>query len=175
MIILILVTVPKVVLALPVIANTGQTYPYTSPFAPLDQFINMDIQEVYSQIEALGLNKIKPVSYRQMIEDQTPISTSAKVASFQAYQTPLADAVSVPVCVVGDDQHSHAWLRQNAARLLEANTVCLVASADSIESIVDLSKSAMGVYIQPVSAQSFIELVGLEYYPAVVYQGWVVQ
>lgn len=160
---------------LPVIAEVGPTYPITSMFSHLDDFKRLNVRAIFTQIDQAGLNRVEPVDYYTMVQNQLPIKTHAQPGEFEQYTHDKAGLVGVPVCVVGDDDFSQAWLRQNAAKLLEYGAVCLIAHAKDMDSLKTIIQSAAGVYVQPASADTLIDEIGLKYYPALIYNGWVVQ
>ncbi|AHF01396.1 integrating conjugative element protein [Thiomicrospira aerophila AL3] len=160
---------------LPVIAEVGPTYPVTSMFSHLHKFTKLDVREVFTQIDQAGVNRVTPVDYYTMVQNQLPINTHAQPGPFAQYESVMAARVDVPVCIVGDDGFSQAWLRQNAAKLIEYGAVCLIAHAQDMDGLKNIIQSASGVYIQPASASTLIDELEIKHYPALIYNGWVVQ
>ena len=79
-----------------------------------------------------------------------------------------------PLCVVGDDARSVAWLRANNQTLSRGGALCYVVSVASSTSLANLRRAAPSVALAPVSGSVFVQ-AGLRGYPAVITQSGAVK
>lgn len=70
--------------------------------------------------------------------------------------------------LVGDDQHSRAWLQQRALRLRELGAVGLVINVSSAESLAALRALVPGLPLSPVAGDDLAERLGLRHYPVLI-------
>ncbi|ATE58740.1 integrating conjugative element protein [Thauera sinica] len=73
-----------------------------------------------------------------------------------------------PFFVVGDDNHSHAWLRLRAPILRDLGAVGLVVNVESAEALAALRTLAPGLPLTPVPGDDLVGRLGLRHYPALV-------
>lgn len=151
----------------PVWSVLGNTISYDSGFPSETQLWPDDISP-----QGEG---VQPITYNQMVKENLPIDSGLTNKKFAKYQSASAANFITPICVVGYDQLSLRWLQENSQLLSQAGAVCMLAKAERTEQIVAIQKAAKDVTIQPVSARSLAEQVGLKYYPALIYNGWVAQ
>ena len=79
-----------------------------------------------------------------------------------------------PVCLLGTDAYSVAWLRANAARFQAGGAMCYVVQVESARAFANLKALVPNVPLAPISGQVFVE-VGLKGYPALITQSGAVQ
>lgn len=73
-----------------------------------------------------------------------------------------------PLFLVGDDERSRAWLRQQALRLRELDAVGLVVNVASAEALATLRALAPGLSLAPVTGDDLAERLGLRHYPVLI-------
>ena len=73
-----------------------------------------------------------------------------------------------PFFLVGDDERSHAWLRQRAPRLRELNSVGLVVNVDSASALAALRALVPELSLSPVAGDDLAERLGLHHYPVLI-------
>lgn len=73
-----------------------------------------------------------------------------------------------PFFLVGDDQHSRAWLQQRAPRLRELGAVGLIVNVSSAESLATLRALVPGLPLSPVAGDDLAERLGLRHYPVLI-------
>lgn len=73
-----------------------------------------------------------------------------------------------PMFLVGDDQRSHAWLRQRAPALRELGAVGLVVQVESPQALASLRALAPGLMLAPASGDELAGRLGLRHYPVLV-------
>ena len=79
-----------------------------------------------------------------------------------------------PVCLLGSDAYSFAWLRTNAPILAKGGALCYVIQVESSASLVRLRAIAPGVLLAPVFGDVFVQ-AGLKGYPALITQSGAVK
>jgi len=73
-----------------------------------------------------------------------------------------------PVFLVGDDDRSHAWLRQRAPALRDLGAVGLAVQVESPQALASLRALAPGLILAPVSGDELAQRLGLRHYPVLV-------
>ena len=79
-----------------------------------------------------------------------------------------------PVCLLGTDAYSVAWLRANSARFQTGGAMCYVVQVESERAFAALRASVPNVPLAAISGQVFVE-IGLKGYPALITQSGAVQ
>ena len=73
-----------------------------------------------------------------------------------------------PVFLVGDDEHSRAWLGQRADVLRALGAVGLVVNVESPAALEDLRHLAPGLTLSPISGDDLAQRLGLRHYPVLI-------
>ena len=79
-----------------------------------------------------------------------------------------------PVCLVGSDEYSFAWLRTNAPILAKGGALCYVIQVDSPATLARLRAIAPGVLLAPIFNDVFVQ-ARLKGYPAIITQSGAVK
>ena len=111
-----------------------------------------------------------------------PVRTDALTAAeFESYAMPQ-DKLAVtqatlhtPVCVIGDDALSRAWLVARNSTLKDIHAVCLIVNIEKAASLAELRALAPDVQMVPFSGQWLAQYYNLKHYPALVTAQWVAQ
>jgi integrating conjugative element protein (TIGR03765 family) len=74
----------------------------------------------------------------------------------------------IPLFLVGDDDHSRAWLRQRGAALRELRAVGLVVNVATPEALVTLRRLAPGLMLSPISGDDLAQRLGIRHYPVLI-------
>lgn len=103
------------------------------------------------------------VSEANMLPVRSALLTPGDVAP-QVIQAPgLA-----PLFLVGDDDRSHAWLRQHHAALQALGAVGLVVNVASPTGLDALRRQVPGLTLSPVSGDDLAQRLGLRHYPVLI-------
>ncbi len=89
-------------------------------------------------------------------------------------QLDLQMPIGRPVCLLGSDAYSFAWLRTNAAILAAGGALCYVVNVDSAATLARLRAMAPGVLLAPIFGDVFVQ-AGLKGYPAIITQSGAVK
>ena len=89
-------------------------------------------------------------------------------------QLDLPMPIGRPVCLVGSDAYSFAWLRTNAPILAKGGALCYVVNVDSAATLTRLRAMAPGVLLAPIFGDVFVQS-GLKGYPAIITQSGAVK
>ncbi|HCF5435875.1 integrating conjugative element protein [Pseudomonas putida] len=73
-----------------------------------------------------------------------------------------------PFFIVGDDAHSHDWLRQRAAHLRELGAMGLVVNVNSTSGLAALRALAPDLTLAPTPGDDLAARLGLHHYPALI-------
>jgi integrating conjugative element protein (TIGR03765 family) len=79
-----------------------------------------------------------------------------------------------PICVLGSDAYSAAWLRANAAAFKRGGAMCYVIQVESPAALAALRAQVPGIPLAAISGQVFVA-AGLKGYPALITQSGAVQ
>lgn len=80
-----------------------------------------------------------------------------------------------PLCIVGDDDRSRAWLARHGARLRELQAGCLVVNVESPERLESLRRLHPGLPMYAASGEALSRELSLFAYPALVSRGRIEQ
>lgn len=73
-----------------------------------------------------------------------------------------------PMFLVGDDEHSHSWLRRRADMLRELGAIGLVVNVESLAALETLRRLARGLILSPVTADDLAQRLGIRHYPVLI-------
>ncbi|QVX40755.1 integrating conjugative element protein (plasmid) [Ralstonia solanacearum] len=73
-----------------------------------------------------------------------------------------------PVFLVGDDDRSRAWLRQQQTTLRNRHAVGLVVNVASPNALASLRRLAPGLQLSPASGDELAERLGIRHYPVLI-------
>jgi integrating conjugative element protein (TIGR03765 family) len=73
-----------------------------------------------------------------------------------------------PLCLIGDDRASRAWLQKHLDTLRSLYAICLVVNVDRREALDSLRKLASGLTLSAVSADDLAQRLSLEHYPVLI-------
>lgn len=73
-----------------------------------------------------------------------------------------------PLCIVGADQRSVAWLGRHRDALVKASAVCMLVDAETRDDLERVQVAAGPVPVQLTPGSELAESLGLAHYPAVL-------
>lgn len=73
-----------------------------------------------------------------------------------------------PLCLVGDDRESRAWLKERLATLQALHAVGLVVEVASYADLAALRRLAPGVRLVPASGNDIARRLGIHHYPVLI-------
>jgi len=142
--------------------NLGPTIAIESPFG---QNLNKPVEP-----------KIIPMSYAKMVDKNLPISSDLSPGKFQRFQSKPAARVTQPICLVGYDDLSLSWLEKNRDALSRYKAICFVMQAKNLIQIKRIKEIAGDkILFQPVSGKQIASDFNVPAYPALIFDGWVIQ
>ena len=104
-----------------------------------------------------------------------PIRTAGLTAGAKnPPQLDLPMPIGRPVCLLGSDTYSFAWLRTNAPILAKGGALCYVVDVESAATLSRLRALAPGVLLAPIFGDVFVQ-AGLKGYPAIITQSGAVK
>lgn len=98
--------------------------------------------------------------------------------AFESYPNPTAkngSQVSAPICVIGHDSLSIAWLNQKKDQLIEAAAMCFVVNVESAADFSQLQSIVPKLRMAPVSANWLNTLLKIQHYPVLITSEWIAQ
>ncbi|MGF7241942.1 integrating conjugative element protein (TIGR03765 family) [Pseudomonas oryzihabitans] len=85
-------------------------------------------------------------------------------ASTRALQAPGLS----PLFLIGDDEYSRHWLRQQQRRLKEQQAIGLVVNIDTAAALAELRRLAPDLTLIPTSGDDLAQRLGLHHYPVLL-------
>ena len=114
---------------------------------------------------------LKPITINQAYFPVKSKLTSGKVTSHQINK----QFKNVPpFFIIGDDTRSLKWLKANQAYLKQIGAMGVMTNIDDMDLLERLSKQTQ-LFMLPANLDGFDKEFGLKHYPALVYNGWIVQ
>jgi len=141
----------------------GPTVSFENPLTP-----NVKVNNIYP-------NTVKQVNYTEMVSSALPIRSIIKSGEFKRFRSELAKTVLQPICLVGDDESSLAWLKNNRLDLVKYQAVCFTMNAKTLGDLKRIKQASSGLVFQPVSGDEIAKQFNVPAYPALIYNGWVLQ
>ena len=80
-----------------------------------------------------------------------------------------------PVCVVGTDPLSRAWLSRNLKQLVAMDAQCLLVAAETAEEARALVSLAQGLMVYPANGDAIAETFKIQHYPVLITERYVTQ
>lgn len=117
--------------------------------------------------QALSRIEPPPPSGRVSEADMLPVR-SARLSPGEVSRRAIAVPGITPFFLIGDDEHSRAWLRQRASVLRRLGAIGLVVNVASIEALAALRELAPDLMLVPASGDELAERFGLRHYPVLI-------
>ncbi len=73
-----------------------------------------------------------------------------------------------PLCLVGSDSQSLAWLEHHRVALMQAGAVCMLVQADTPEDLERVRDTAHGIPVQLSHGDDLAERLQLDVYPVLI-------
>lgn len=151
-------------------AAAPQNWGVIGPTVTFDNPLKTQLESKKSYPKQVG-----PINYAEMVASSLPITSTIKQGTFKRFRSDLAKSVSQPICLVGADKQSLTWLVENRQELSRYQAVCFVMDADKIQDLQQIKQAATGLIFQPVSGVEIAKQFKVPAYPALIFNGWVIQ
>ncbi|MGD9171833.1 MAG: integrating conjugative element protein [Candidatus Thiodiazotropha sp.] len=73
-----------------------------------------------------------------------------------------------PICIVGDDELSHDWVKRNRRILAESGAQCFLVSASSAESADPILRLLDGILVYPGNGDAIAQYFKIKHYPVLI-------
>src|SRR3569833_96291 len=121
-------------------------------------------QTIYDSGETLP---IAPYYERLAPDDDTPVP--AAPTSLEHDLLPIrTPALTRPLCLIGSDARSLAWLMRQRTRLRTLHAIGLLVQAESPADLARVARAAGGLSIMPASATTVAQALNLKHYPVLI-------
>ena len=80
-----------------------------------------------------------------------------------------------PICLVGSDSRSMAWIRRYHHTLQQVGAVCLIVEAKDHRAAMKVKQALAGIPAYPASADDIAPKLGLHHYPVLLFGAGVEQ
>lgn len=93
---------------------------------------------------------------------------SQRLSPGEASTRALQASGLIPMFLIGDDEYSHHWLRQQRRRLKEERAIGLVVNVDTAAALAELRRLAPDLSLIPTSGDDLAQRLGLHHYPVLL-------
>jgi len=118
-----------------------------------------------------GIPRPAPVEPDKILPVETPELSFGLIekrkASFPDLRT--------PVCVIGSDDRSLAWLVEHHSRLVAIGARCILVQAQTQSDLERVARFAAGIPVLPASGSELARHFGIKHYPVLISRGWIEQ
>ncbi|MCF6231117.1 MAG: integrating conjugative element protein [Gammaproteobacteria bacterium] len=83
--------------------------------------------------------------------------------------------LKAPVCVIGSDDRSLAWLVDYHAQLVAIAARCILVQAQTQADLERVARFAAGIPVLPVSGGELAQHFGIKHYPVLISKQWIEQ
>jgi len=80
-----------------------------------------------------------------------------------------------PVCIIGSDDRSIAWIEKYHQPLLENNVLCWLVSAQTIEDVQRVINALDGISMSPANGDAIAEFFIIDRYPVLITHRFIEQ
>jgi integrating conjugative element protein (TIGR03765 family) len=102
--------------------------------------------------------------------------TSAKLTPGVEYSREVRfDQLVTPVCIIGSDAKSLAWIRQYQAVLKKHNVLCWLVSANTLAEVQTVITALNGISMSPADGDAIAEFFTIRHYPVLITQRLIEQ
>ena len=105
----------------------------------------------------------------------TPNKSEFTPGTVGKYKLEHPEYFKTPIFVIGGDQESIEWAKQNSVYLKKINAIGMVTNVGSAQDIQDLEDKTGLSPLIPANMQGLSSLVGTTHYPFLIQDGWVLQ
>lgn len=85
------------------------------------------------------------------------------------------DQLASPVCIIGHDDRSLAWIRKYQSALLKNNVLCWLVSADNLTEVQQVITALAGVSMSPANGDEIAKFFSIKHYPVLITQRFIEQ
>lgn len=108
-----------------------------------------------------GKDSHNPVNWLPLI---TRKLTPGKVKSYEVNYSSLES----PVCIIGTDPKSLAWVKKYQHVLLKNNVLCWLVSANNVDGVKKIVNALAGVQMSPANGDDLAKFFHLAHYPVLI-------
>ncbi len=126
---------------------------------------------VKNKKETLGQSHADVTKPANWLPVRTDKLTPGKVVSRQVRYNTLVS----PVCIIGSDNKSLAWVRKYHDILLKNNALCWLVSANNVADVQRTITALDGIPMTPADGNAIARFFSIQHYPVLVTQKFVEQ
>ncbi len=112
-----------------------------------------------------------PMTDSDLLPIRTPELTLGRIST----RTVDFPELTAPVCVIGSDDRSLAWLVIHHARLQQLATRCVLVQAESVADLNRVARFSAGIPVLPAVGAELAQKYGLTHYPVLLSKKWIEQ
>ncbi len=118
-----------------------------------------------------GSGRAAPLEPDRILPIRTPELTFGRV---EKRKVDFAD-LKAPVCVIGSDDRSLAWLVEYHQQLVRIGARCVLVQAETPEDLERVARFAAGIPVLPSPGGELARHFKIEHYPVLISQKWIEQ
>jgi len=106
----------------------------------------------------------------ELVRDETrfPIESPGLVPGEVVSAAIDLPQLATPICVVGDDDYSIAWIQTVHQTLIDHNATCVVTNVANEEAVVRIRALLTPVPVFAAAANELLDPIGVQHYPVLV-------
>jgi integrating conjugative element protein (TIGR03765 family) len=85
------------------------------------------------------------------------------------------DQLVSPVCIIGSDEKSLAWIKKYRSVLLKNNVLCWLVSAKNLDEVQQVVTALSGVSMSPANGDAIANFFSIKHYPVLITQRFIEQ
>jgi len=85
------------------------------------------------------------------------------------------DQLVSPVCIIGSDEKSLAWIKKYRSVLLKNNVLCWLVSAKNLDEVQQVITALSGVSMSPANGDAIAKFFSIKHYPVLITQRFIEQ
>ena len=169
----ILMTVVNTIHAEPIVLfDSGKTVP-TYPYKLILQGISIpDFGKMWATERAIEVdesnNPTDPANW-------LPVTTSKLTPGIVKARQVRFDQLATPVCIIGSDKRSLAWIKKYQSVLLKKNVLCWLVSAENLAEVQQVVTALSGVSMSPANGDEIAKFFSIKHYPVLITQRFIEQ
>lgn len=85
------------------------------------------------------------------------------------------DQLISPVCIIGSDERSLAWIKKYRSVLLKNNVLCWLVSARNLDEVQQVVTALSGVSMSPANGDAIAKFFSIKHYPVLITHRFIEQ
>ena len=129
--------------------------------------LNFSAPEDVPEIEPPSADEIAWHINERLVNPQFPLETELRYSQ-DSTVVEVDVYLQSPMCIVGTNEGSIAWIEKNKQRLIELNALCVVADAKNKAQLTHLQEVADPIPVITIPIDEIARLHNIQHYPVLI-------